>query len=408
VLHHRQNREEIVEAINATSGETIWRHADQTDFIDPYGYNNGPRCTPLLTSTRCYTFGAEGRLLCLDLADGSVVWQRRTAVDWDVPQAFFGVGSTPLLEGDKLIVMVGGQPNSGVVAFDAATGETLWESVGRATWDGVEPIGWRSTKPYEWKGTEKIASYASPVVMTVNGHRHLLCVMRQGLVSLNPADGRLRFKRWFRAEVNESVNAMTPVVLGDIVFISNAYYRMGSVLLRVSSEGDSFTEVWRSPEDRFARDPVTRGFEEPVLEAHWSTPILHKGFLYAFGGRNEPDATFRCLDIRTGQVRWNQDESWRRGSGRQPSVYGRGSLILADGKLIALGEGGRLGMFQPDPRQPEEICAWQVPQLRYPCWTAPVLANKRLYLRSEDLLLCFDFSSARSGQDSSNRAATER
>jgi hypothetical protein len=73
-------------------------------------------------------------------------------------------------------------------------------------------------------------------------------------------------------------------------------------------------------------------------------------------------------------------------------VYGRGSAILADGRLIVLGEGGKLGLFALNPRQPEELCAWQIPQLRYPCWTAPVLAHKKLYLRSEERLLCFDLS----------------
>ena len=129
VLHHRLKNEEIVEAFGASDGKPIWRYTYATAFVDPYGYNNGPRCTPLLTSNRCYTFGAQGKLLCLDLVNGKLVWERDTQKDWEVPEAFFGVGSTPILEGDFLIVMVGGQPNSGVVAFDAGTGKTVWESV---------------------------------------------------------------------------------------------------------------------------------------------------------------------------------------------------------------------------------------------------------------------------------------
>jgi hypothetical protein len=89
---------------------------------------------------------------------------------------------------------------------------------------------------------------------------------------------------------------------------------------------------------------------------------------------------------------WSRDERWRPHSGTQPSVYGRGSAILADGRLIVLGEGGKLGLFALNPKQPEELCAWQVPQLHYPCWAAPVLSRKRLYLRSEDRLVCLDLS----------------
>jgi outer membrane protein assembly factor BamB len=125
VLHHRLADEEIIEALQAATGRSLWHYAYRSGFVDPFGYNNGPRCTPLLTTNRCYTLGAEGKLLCLDLATGNVVWQRDTAKDWKVPEAFFGVGSTPLLEGGRLIVMVGGQPNSTVVALDPATGQTL-------------------------------------------------------------------------------------------------------------------------------------------------------------------------------------------------------------------------------------------------------------------------------------------
>jgi outer membrane protein assembly factor BamB len=391
VLYHRLGDEEIVAAMDATTGQTKWEHKYPSRFRDPFGYNNGPRGSPVLTSNRCYTFGAEGKLLCLNLADGAVIWQRDTAKDWNVPEAFFGVGSTPLLEGDKLIVMVGGQPDAGVVALDPATGKTVWESVGKKTWDGVTPIGWRSTKPYEWTGNEMLVSYSSPAAATIHGQRHLFCLMRQGLVSLNPTSGEVNFKRWFQCQVNESVNAMTPVVSNDLVFLSAAYYRVGSVALRVQPDGKSFAEVWRSPQNPFERS-ASGGYETPVLEIHWNTPVLLDGCLYGFSGRNEPDASFRCVELKTGKLMWSRDESWRAYSTKQPGVYGRGSAILADGKLIVLGEGGRLGMFRPNPKQPEEICAWQVPSLKFPCWAGPVLSDKKLFLRSEDRLVCVDLT----------------
>ena len=112
------------------------------------------------------------------------------------------------------------------------------------------------------------------------------------------------------------------------------------------------------------------------------TPIYHDGFLYAFSGRNEPDASFRCVEFKTGKVMWERDESWPPHSRPTPNVYGRGSCIMADGKLIVLGEGGLLGLFKVNPKTPEEISRWQVPQLSHPCWAAPVLSRKRLYLRS--------------------------
>jgi len=392
VLHHRREAQEIVEAFNPATGVTLWRYAYPSSFSDPFGYNNGPRCTPTLTAQRCFCFGAEGKLLCLSLQTGKLIWQRDVAREWNVPEPFFGVGSTPLLEGDKLIVMVGGQPDSAMAALDPETGKTLWESGGRKTWDGARTLGWRGEAPYRWTGEEKLASYSSPVAATIHGRRHVLCLTRQGLLSLNPTNGEVNFSRWFQSAVNESVNGMRPVVLGDLVLISAAYYRIGSVLVRVHPDGKSFDEVWRSPSNPTERDPQTGALIPPVLEVHWNTPVLHQGHLYAFSGRNEPDATFRCVDMVTGKLLWERDERWRPHSAMQPPVYGRGSAILADGKLIVLGEGGKLGLFALNAQRPEEICSAQMPQLHYPCWTAPVLSQKRLYLRSEDRLLCLDLS----------------
>jgi hypothetical protein len=179
---------------------------------------------------------------------------------------------------------------------------------------------------------------------------------------------------WFRARVEESVNAINPVVSGNHVFISAAYYRVGSVLLEVTP-AMKFKETWRNT----------------VAEIHWTTPILHDGHLFAFSGRNEPDASFRCIELMTGELKWERDESWRK-SLTPPNKFGRGSAILADGKLIALGEAGLLGLFRPNTDKLEELGRWQVPGMHYPCWAAPVLAEKRLYLRSEDRLICLDFA----------------
>ncbi|MDB6125300.1 MAG: hypothetical protein JWQ71_4293 [Pedosphaera sp.] len=376
VLHHRIADEEIVESFDAISGKSSWHYNYPSKFVDPYGYNNGPRCTPLLTSNLCYTFGAEGKLTCLGTKTGKLVWQRDTGFDFNVPEAFFGVGSTPILEGNLLIVMVGGQPNSGVVAFDAKTGKTVWESVGKKNWEGVPMTGWPGERTVKWQSWEKQASYSTPVAATIQGQRQILCLTRQGLVSLNPTNGNVNFSFWFRSQLNDSVNAMNPVVVDDTIFISGAYYKIGSVLLRVKPDCKNAEEVWRNT----------------ALEIHWTTPIYHDGYLYAFSGRNEPDAHFRCVELKTGKLMWDHDESWAHHSTPTPSVYGRGSCIMADGKLIILGEGGLLGLFKINSKQPEEICRFQVPQLHHPCWAAPILSHKRLYLRSEDHLVCLDLA----------------
>ncbi len=422
VLHHREGDQEVVECLHAATGASLWRYAYPSRFVDPYGYNNGPRSTPHLSLNRrevgntfrsagwgdlpvahgvaeldspahrqarkpalqgsraqglsnpgrVYTFGAEGRLVCTELESGRLVWERDTAKEWNVPEAFFGVGSSPLLEDDRLFVMVGGQPNAGVVALEAATGRTLWQSVGEKSWSGQPMHGWAGNRTVTWKSWDKQASYASPVMATMHGRRTLFCLTRQGLVALEPSTGEVLCSRWFRAQPEESVNAANPVIHGDRILISAAYYRVGSVLLRLGADRRHFDEEWTGT----------------ALEAHWSTPILHEGYLYGFSGRNEPDARFRCVAFMTGRIAWDRDESWRTRGSKRPDVFGRGSGILADGKLIVLGEGGLLGLFRPTPNEPVELARWQVPDFEYPCWTAPVLADGRLYLRSERSLVC--------------------
>ncbi|HBL48288.1 MAG TPA: hypothetical protein DDZ90_33395, partial [Planctomycetaceae bacterium] len=357
----------------------------------------GPRCSPLLTEQFCFTFGAQGKLYCLNIKDGTLVWHRDCLEEFDVPPGFFGVGATPILEGNKLIVMVGGKPDSGMVAFDAKTGKTLWHNVGKDVWNGTS-TGWERLPVYKWRGNEKISSYSSPIAVTIHGKRHLLCLMRQGLVSLDPEDGSLNFKYWFRSMINDSVNAARPVVIDDKIFLSAAY-QVGSALLQVEPNGKSYKELWRDPTN---------------MLTHWSTTIHHDGYLYGFSGRHERGATMRCVRLSDGKVMWETDGAapvidkikrnsltgqfqWIDSGKTAPyPLYGRGSAILADNKFIVLGEKGTLAIVKVDPQEFHEVCRTSFPQINYPAWAAPVLAHKRLYLRSESHLICLDFAKQQS------------
>lgn len=356
VFFHRVGDEEVAECMMPETGETLWRFASPTRFVDPYGYNGGPRCAPVLTADRCFTFGAEGMLTCLDLATGKMVWQRDTLRDFAVPPAFFGAGSTPLIDGDRLIVMVGGHPRSGVVAFDTATGKTLWESVGPGDFPDP-PIRIQRDRP-----PEKLASYSSPLVAMIHGQRHLLCLMRPGLVSLDPDTGNVRFAVWFRSRLHDSVNAAQPVVIGNRIFLSAAY-DTGAALLEVAPDGRSASVVWQ---------------DEEAMQNHWSTTIEHGGFLYGFSGRNEPGSDFRCIRAADGAVVWRTPDD--AAAPPQEVFYGRGSAILADGRLIVMGERGMLAMVELSPRAFREISRFQVPEFGHPCWTAPVLSRRRLFV----------------------------
>jgi outer membrane protein assembly factor BamB len=396
VVHHRLRDLDVIECVRADDGSAIWKYEYDTDFTDPYGYNNGPRASPLLTEKRCYTFGAQGRLVCLDLQTGNLIWERNTVDDWKIPVQFFGAGCTPILEGNLLIVLVGGHPNSGVVAFDAETGKTKWESVGRDTWEGVKDD--LRGKPLRWTDQEMLVSYSSPIAATIHGKRHILCLMRQGLVSLDPNSGQVRFKYWFRSQTHESVNAARPVVIGDRIFLSAAY-ETGMALLKVHPDGAGCDVVWRDREG---------------MSTHWSTAIHHDGCLYGFSGRHENEAMLQCVDLETGKRIWEtngydgdladleQKLQVDRATGQIRNsetnkvipfpTYGRGSATWADGKYFILGEHGTIALAKLSRDGWKEISRTPFAKVRYPkpTWASPVLSRGRLYLRSEDWLLCLD------------------
>ncbi|MBD3674420.1 MAG: PQQ-binding-like beta-propeller repeat protein [Planctomycetaceae bacterium] len=393
VIHHRPRNREIIECCRADTGETLWRTSYPTDYSDPYGYNNGPRCSPILTDKYCYTYGAEGKLVCTELETGKLVWIRDVQKDFQLPDWFFGVGCTPILEGNLLITLVGGQPNSGVVAFDARTGKTVWEAVGKETWDNAK-TGWKSDPVYEWTGDEMVVSYSSPIAATIHGQRHILCLVRQGLVSLDPKTGQENFHYWFRSRTHESVNAARPVVVGDEILLSAAY-RVGSALIKVAPNGKSVTEVWRDDEN---------------LLAHWSTPIYVDGYVYGFSGRHENQGELRCLEWKTGDVIWQtnglivdpatlkQDPNTGQlldKESNQPvpwPLFGRGSNIVFDGHFLILGERGTLALSKINSKRYEEIGRTSYPQIGVPAWAAPVLSRKRVFLRDEGDLICLDFA----------------
>lgn len=390
VVHHRVDDEEVVACVDALDGSDVWEYRYSSNFSDPYGYNNGPRCSPLLTTDHCYTLGAAGKLLCVTLADGKLVWEHNLHEEFNIPEGFFGIGATPVLEGNKLLVLVGGQPNSGVVAFDSQTGKKLWENVGKSTWNGAE-TGWEEEPTHEWDDEEMVVSYSSPIVATIHNQRHLLCLMRQGLVSVNPETGEENFHYWFRSRTHESVNAARPVVVGDTILLSAAY-KMGSALLKVQPDGKHFDVVWRDPDN---------------LLTHWSTAIHLDGHYFGFSGRHENEGMLRCIDAKDGHVVWESD-GWMKpttnlGQTQDGRVldretkqeipfpyYGRGSAILAEGKFIVLAERGTLALVEASTSGWKEISRCKAPRMHYPSWAAPILSRGRLYLRCEDALVCLD------------------
>src|SRR5580704_19327769 len=285
ILFQRLGAEEVVEALDAGTGATQWRYAYPSVYRDDFGFDEGPRAVPVIVNGRVYTFGAEGQLQALDLATGRRLWNVDTMRRFGVRKGFFGAAGSPLVEDGRVIANIGGKDGgkgAGIVAFNADTGAILWTA------------------------TDDEAGYSSPVGATFGGRRHAVFLTRNGLVGLDPATGTVLFQRRWRSRSASSVNAASPVVVGDLIFVS-ATYETGAAVLRV--RGSDLTELWSS---------------DAVLSNHYATSVQYKGYLFGFHGRQEFNPSFRAVDVTTGAVKWSEDK------------FHAGTVTLAGDRLLIL------------------------------------------------------------------------
>jgi outer membrane protein assembly factor BamB len=361
-LFDRQRNNATLHCWKSETGEPIWKFEYPTFYRDHFGYNGGPRCCPVVDGDRVYLHGVEGLLHCLRVSDGKLLWKVDTKEQFGFIQNFFGVGSTPVVEDDLLIVQVGGSPKgsdqvdfadlkgngSGVVAFDKLTGKVRYQI------------------------SDELASYASPVLATINGRRWCFVLARGGLIAFEPKSGKVDFHFPWRAEAFESANASNPVVVGDRVFLSECY-GPGGVLLQVRPGG--YKVLWSDRDKRRGKS----------MQCHWMTPIHHDGYLYGSSGRHLEHAELRCIELATGKEMWTQENLTRC------------SLLMVDGHFVCLAEEGMLYLLRVNPKRLEVVSRVEFrdpetnrPLLEYPCWAAPVLAHGLLYVRGEDRLVCLE------------------
>jgi outer membrane protein assembly factor BamB len=349
-------------AWKAETAEPLWTFEYPTNYRDQYGYNGGPRCCPVLDGGRVYIYGAEGMLHCVRAGDGKLVWKVDTASEFGVIPNFFGVGSTPVVEGDLLIVQVGGSPKgSEAVSFEDLKG------------NGSAVVAFdKYTGKVKYKLGDELAGYASPVVATVSKRRTAFVFARGGLMAFDPATGKSYFHYPWRSKLLESVNASNPVVVGNRVLLTECY-EVGSALLEVTPGG--VREVWTD------RD---KGPRRKSLMGHWMTPIHVNGYVYGSSGRHTAEAELRCVELATGKVMW-----------REPRLT-RVSLLLVDGHFVCLTEDGTLKLLKVNPRRYEEVSSVELKGadgealLRYPCWAAPILSRGLLFVRGEGRLVCLE------------------
>lgn len=374
LLFHRVGAEEIVVCLNAETGRQYWRYAYPATYRDRYGFNNGPRCQPISDGKFVYTYGVMGKLHCLLLTTGQVIWKRDILREFKLPQNFFGVGATPLLEGNLLIVNVGAETGPCVAAFDKRTGKMVWGA-----------------------GKEWGPSYASPIPAVVHGKRRLFVFAggestpaTGGLLCLDPADGRICFRFPWRARRHESVNASSPVVVGNQVYISECY-GPGGALLDVLPN-NSYKKVWSNN----------------FLNTHFMTAVHKDGYLYGVDGHGPQNAPLVCIELRTGKEMWRTEPEWQesiqtpQGERKVTLAPALASLLLVDGRCLLLGEYGHLAWLDLQPTGYRELERARL-FLARETWGMPALSHGLLYVcqnsrgadDSRPRLLCYDLRGPR-------------
>ncbi len=367
VTFNRFDDEEVVQCLDPETGRQFWAHRYPVVYSDRYGFSNGPRASAVIEEGRVFTLGVTSILTCLDLATGTRLWQRNLSSEFERASYFFGHGCCPIAHDGKIIVPLGTSDQLSVAAFDQISGKLVW-----------------GTK-HEWQ-----ASYASPVVATLQGEERLLVFAGDdseppvgGLLCIDLETGVLHDAFPWRPDKYESVNGSTPVAVGeDRIFLSSSYGK-GSVLLHLTPEL-KWEEVWRAPD----------------FGLHWTTPLLLDGHLYGFQGRNEPDAWLAAYEVTTGKEAWRADPDWTvpTGTGRDYKMkYLRGSLLQADGRTYALGELGSFGILKLTPAGLEEGDRTQL-FLARSTWSLPVIHRGLLYIaqHEDDMegnaprLICYD------------------
>jgi outer membrane protein assembly factor BamB len=326
---------ERVLCLNDADGRILWKH----EYDCPYtvSYPAGPRCTPTVDGDRVYTLGAEGHLFCLKAASGEVVWSKQLRELSGLPASpLWGFAAHPLIDGDQLICLVGGQ-GSTVVSFDKTTGQERWR-VG----DSVSSHG---------------PGYCPPMIAEHGGRRLLLAFHPEGLHALVPETGKVVwFYEW---EIQNGLTVPMPRVVGDRIFLTTFYN--GARMLQLSADGSSVTEVWKR------KGRSERNTDELIFG------------IDSYG-------ELRGLDANTGDRLWMTYDATGGKSDRWANAF----LVRQGDRFFIPNEKGNLIIARLDREGYHEISRTHLieptgsAQQRNVVWSHPAFANRNIYLRNDE------------------------
>lgn len=345
----QQGENEACQAFEPGNGTRIWSTPIGKTIFDGSG-GDGPRSTPAFNDGRLYVLGTYQKLVCLEPADGKIVWSHDLLSEFGGKELGWGSAASPLVEGDLVFVCCGGKGQS-LIAFNKKTGEVAWKT--------------QSDAP----------THASPVPATLLGTRQIIFFTQSGLVAVKPETGQVLWRQSFPYNTS---TAASPVVCGDDIVYCSAGYGVGSGAYRISKSGD-----------RFASRQIWFKHKSHLLN-HWSTPVYKDGYLYGLYGFKEfGTEPLKCLDVNTGNEVWSHDG------------FGQGEVILVNGNLLVQADYGDLALVKASPDGYHELARCHPFDGKPKCWTDPAVADGHIYARSQKGGVCLDVAplTAASGRD---------
>lgn len=328
----------IVFALDLESGRELWSRSLGPRLVQEQG--DGPRSTPTVEGGVLYVMTGLGELAALDGHDGSVQWQRNILDDFEGSKNRYGVSESPLINGDHVVVMPGGE-GSTVAALNKHTGETVWTSA----------------------ELSDAAGYGSFIAADVDGLRTLIGFTRAAGVGLRASDGSLLWR--YERPSNEVANVATPIYDSGLAFYSSSY-GVGGGAMRLHVKGDTVE--------------AEEAYFSSRLQNHHGGVLLIDGHLYSFFGR-----TLTCANFETGEVVW------------KARSVGKGSLTSADGLLFLVGENHLVGLAEASPDGYEDGGRFAIEDHGRPSWAHPVVNGGRLYIRNQQQLSVYDVSETGAG-----------
>jgi outer membrane protein assembly factor BamB len=355
---------ERVLCLDESDGHTIWEYKYDCPY-NGLSYATGPRCTPLIAGGKVYTLGAVGNLLCLDADKGKLIWSKdllKEYLNGKLPGSAWGFSSHPLIDGDRVICLVGGK-GSIAVAFNKDTGAEVWKSLS-------------ASQP----------GYAPPMIYENDGKRLLIVWHPQSINALDPVTGKPYWSQVFGTHkaLGAGMTIPTPRLAGNQLFLSCFYD--GAVLLQL--HGD------QQPDIAWAKHGT--GIEPDQTEAiHcvMSTPLVKDGYIYGADSYGE----FRCLDLKTGQRLWSTYQPIAGKSMRWGNIFIVPIAEQAD-RVVMFNENGDLLLAKLTPKGYEEISRARILEPVTPIkfgthsrpviWMHPAFADRCVFARSDKEIVC--------------------